>query len=396
MKILQTITIAAFCGMFVRAQERQVLTFNDYLNNVKKSNITCLAEKYSIDIAEANLRAARVFPDPELSVSYENNQNWNLQMGYSVSAELSYTLELGGKRRARIRVAQSEKELTGALLEDFFRNLHADATIAYLTALKQQRICEIQSSSYQRMRSLALSDSIRFRLGAIPEVDARQSKLQAAAQLNDLYASRGDLQEIMLQLLLLQGHNHTDVPDSIAGELSYPQQDIDLSVLVATAQNNRADLQAALKSKELSQNNLHLAKANRIIDLGLNIGGGYSSQVLNEIAPAPAFNGITAGITIPLKFSNANNSALRAARLVALQSEKHYEAIEQQITSEVTRAYNRYKTACLQVEHFNTGILNEAETILEKKIYSYERGETAILEVLNAQRTCNDTQAIYV
>ena len=31
--------------------------------------------------------------------------------------------------------------------------------------------------------------------------------------------------------------------------------------------------------------------------------------------------------------------------------------------------------------------------ILEKKIYSYKRGETSILEVLNAQRTYNDIQA---
>ncbi len=33
-------------------------------------------------------------------------------MGYNVDAELSYTLELGGKRKARIRLAQSEKEMT--------------------------------------------------------------------------------------------------------------------------------------------------------------------------------------------------------------------------------------------------------------------------------------------
>jgi cobalt-zinc-cadmium efflux system outer membrane protein len=379
----------------VHAQEKQVLTFNEYLNNVRNSNVGYLAEKYNIDVAEANLKAAKVFPDPELSVSYANNQNWNMQMGYGLDAELSYTLELGGKRKARIRVAQSEKEMTGALLEDYFRNLQAEATLAYVATLKQKRLYEIQKASYRQMLSLAHADSLRFGAGLIMEVDARQSKLEAAGLLNDVYASEGDLQEALVRLLLFQGKNSMELPDSIPGELFYLKREFDLPSLIVTAQNSRADLQAALKSKEVSQNNLRLAKANRAIDLGVSLGGNYSSEALNQIAPAPAFTGITAGISIPLKLSNANKGELRAAQWAAAQSEKQYQAIELQISSEVVQAYNRYKTACRQVEQFDTGMLNEAANILKKKVYSYERGETSILEALNAQRTYNDIQTSY-
>jgi cobalt-zinc-cadmium efflux system outer membrane protein len=365
------------------------------LNNIKDSNISYLAEKYNVDIADANVRAAKVFPDPELSVGYANNQNWNLQMGYGVDVELGWTFELGGKRKARIRLVQSEKEMTEALLEDYFYNLRADATIAYLTALKQKKLYEIQKSSYMQMLGLAHADSLRFRAGSIMEVDARQSKLEAATMLNDVYATEGDLQDILVQLLLLQGRKNMELPDSIAGNLSFPKRTFDLSELITAAQNNRADLQAMLKSKEVSQNNLRLAKTNRAIDLGIIIGSGYSSEVRNEIAPAPAFKGITAGVSIPLKFSNTNKGALRAAQLEAQQSETKYEAVELQISSEVAQAYNKYKTTCRQVEQFNTGLLNEAETIFKKKVYSYERGETSILELLNAQRTYNDIQINY-
>lgn len=397
MKILRSVIfLSSLCIAFSGyAQERHVLTFNEYLTNVKNSNISYLAEKYNVDIADASVKAARVFPDPELSVGYSNNQNWDLQMGYGVDAELGWTLELGGKRKARIQVAQSEKEMTGALLEDYFRNLRADAAIAYLTALKQKKLFDIQQSSYQHMLRLAHADSLRFRVGSIMEVDARQSKLEAATMLNDVYASEGELQDVLVQLLLFQGSKNMVLPDSIAGELSYQKRIFDLSELITTAQNNRADLQAALKSKEVSQNNLRLAKADRAIDLGLSIGGGYSSEVLNKIAPAPAFKGITAGISIPLRFSNANKGALNAAQLAAQQSEVQYQAIELQISSEVAQAYNKYKVACRQAEQFNNGLLNEAETIFKKKVYSYERGETSILELLNAQRTYNDVQVNY-
>ena len=389
--------ILFFCAisLTVHAQETKVLTFDEYLNNVKNSNIAYLAEKYNVSIAEANVKAASVFPDPELSVSYGNNQNWNLQMGYGVDAELSYVLELGGKRKARIQLARSEKEMTDALLEDYFCNLRADATIAYLTAIKQHNLYEIQKASYVQMLGLARADSIRFSVGEITEVDARQSKLEAATMLNDVHSSEGDLQEALVQLLLFQGDKSMVLPDSITGVLSYRKHEFDLLSLVTMAQNNRADLQAALKFSEISQNNLRLAKANRAIDLGLSIGGSYSSEVRNEIAPAPAFRGVMAGISIPLRFSNANKGELRAAQMAATQSEKQYEAVELQISSEVMQAYKRYEITCRQVEHFNTGLLHDAETILQKKIYSYERGETSILEVLDARRTFNDVQSNY-
>ena len=215
MKFSKLTILFIFCvtGTIVHAQEEKVLTFVKYLNNVKECNIEYLAEKYNVDIAEANIKASKVFPDPELSVSYSNNQNWNLQMGYGIDAELSYTLELGGKRRSRIRIARSEKEMTEALLEDYFRNLQADATIAYLGALKQKSLLKIQQSSYEQMEQLAYADSIRFRLGEIMEVNARQSKLEAATMQNDVYSSEGELQEILIQLALLQGNTSTEIPD---------------------------------------------------------------------------------------------------------------------------------------------------------------------------------------
>ncbi|MDH6534529.1 TolC family protein [Parabacteroides sp. 52] len=394
MKYIKSILTVYFCflSLLCHAQEKQLLTFDTYLHNVRKANIDYLVEKYNVDIAQAEVKAAKVFPDPELSVSYANNQNWNLEMGYGVDAELSYTLELGGKRKARVRVAQSEKEMTEALLEDYFRNLRADATLHFLTAVKQQKLYEIQQESYRQILELANADSLRFRMGLITETDARQSKLEAATMRNEVYASEGDLREVLVRLLLFQGHTNQAIPDSIVGTLDYRIRYFDLSTLITAAQNNRADLQAALKSKEVSHNNLRLAKADRAIDLGLSVGAGYASIVRNEIAPAPEFWGVTAGVTIPLKFSNANKGALQAARLTVEQSKKQYEAVELQIHTDVMQAYNTYTTECRKIEQFNTGLLQDAQTILEKKIFSYERGETSILEVLHAQRTYNEIQ----
>ena len=379
------------------AQEKRILVYDEYMNNVRDNNVAYLAEKYNAGIAEAEAEAAKVFPDPELSAGYDNNEDWNLRMGYGFNAGLSYTLELGGKRKARIRVAESEKEISGALLEDYFRNLRADAAIAYLAALKQQEVHRILLSSHLRMLELAGADSIRHSLGFITETDARQSRLEAANMRNEIYASEGELRNLLTQLMLFEGNANGVPPDSIAGEMVYTRRDFKVQELIAAAQSNSARLRAALKSRELSQNKLRLAKANRAIDLGISLGAGYSSLVRNEIAPAPAFTGISAGISVPLKFSNANKGALRAARMAVRQSELALEAAGRQIASEVRQACTTYLVRCRQAELYEAGgLLSEAEAIFNSKVYSYERGETSILEVLNARRTWNGIQTSHI
>ena len=80
------------------------------------------------------LEAAKVFNDPELSVSYGNNQDWDLQMGQSVEAEMSINPDLAGVRRARIAVAQSEKDITEASVSAYLANLRLEAAEVWAEA----------------------------------------------------------------------------------------------------------------------------------------------------------------------------------------------------------------------------------------------------------------------
>ena len=134
------------------------------MEQVARRNLSYAAEKLNMNIAEAEVRAARLFNDPQLSVEYGNNQDWNMQMGQGISGELSKTFS-PGKRSANIHLAGSEKELTQALLDDYFRNLRCEATLAYLDALKQAELFRVKQNAYDNMRRLAEGDSVKFALG---------------------------------------------------------------------------------------------------------------------------------------------------------------------------------------------------------------------------------------
>ena len=197
--------IVALLLIAVQSHAQRILTYSEYMKNVREKNIEYIVEKYNVSIAEANTQAAKVMPDPELSLGYENSQDKTMQMGQSYTAELGYTIELGGKRRARIAVARSEQQMTEALVEDFFRNLRADATLTYIETLKQKELVGLALSSYQSMKDLARADSLRHAIGEIAEVDATQSRLEATTMMTDYVQAEAEYKNRLSDLTVFEG-----------------------------------------------------------------------------------------------------------------------------------------------------------------------------------------------
>jgi outer membrane protein, heavy metal efflux system len=368
------------------------LKFSNYMDLVSQHNLDYAAEKFEVSKAEAAIAIARIFPDPTLSFSLTQDKENNINTGHGVSSELGTTLELFGKRKARIDLARSEHELSKALLSDYFRNLEAEAANIFLESLKQKQLFAVKLNSYQTMKRLAEADSVRLKLGSIMEIDAIQSKLEAGSLLNELLQSEADLKNADTQLSQMTGSINQNALWDPDGSLLFKQRFFVLSDLITVARNNRADLVAALFNKEVANKALKLAHKERNIDLDLKLG------ITNDYPTAsngPTTSAITAGVAIPLKFSNYYKGGIRMAQFQLSQSEELYKKAELQIQIEITQAMERYQALCKQVDNYDHGMLESAQNVRKGKIYSYNRGETSLLEVLNAQRTYNDVQQNY-
>lgn len=110
------LSIIGLCGaLSLSAQQIVPLSYRQYMEKVVEGNLEYAAERLNVNVSEAEVTAAKVFNDPNLSVSYFNNENNSLRMGEGVEVELSKTFTFG-KRSAGIALARSENELTKALL----------------------------------------------------------------------------------------------------------------------------------------------------------------------------------------------------------------------------------------------------------------------------------------
>lgn len=380
----------------MQAQNQLVpLSYQDYLRKVSINNLGYASEKLNVSAAQADVVASRVFNDPELALGYFNNQNKKLKMGEGYSIGLTQTFTLG-KRGAAIGLARSQSELAQIQLLDFFRNLRADATIAYLEATKQKSLYEVKLNAYNNLKQLASSDSIRYKLGKIMEVDATQSKLESGILYNELLQSGTELKSAYSSLAVMMGVFSADTlyrPDS---DFKIGHHEFILADLMDNAVTTRSDLIAALKSTDVAHQNVKVAKRENIPDIDLSLEVGRNARVRNEEAPAPPFTGITAGLAIPLKFSAFNRGAVNAAKLREQQASLQYNQMRLQVQTEVMKAYHQYESLSGQVRHYENGMLQQAKQVLNGKIYSYNRGEVSLLEVLNAQRTFDEVQTQYI
>lgn len=372
----------------------QPITYARFMHKVDSGNLEYAAEKLNVSIAQAEVIAAKVRNDPQLGLEYFNNEQAKLKMGYGGSVSLSQTITFG-KRTAGIELAQSESLLSQSLLADYLRNLRAEAALSFFEALKQDMLYQVKKDAYENMLELAKSDSIRLSKGQIMEIDAIQSKLEAGMMYTELLQSETEMKKSFSELSAFTGTKDLEILFQPKASPHIPYYDFKLSDLFACGRLYRADLVAAMQNVDVANKALKVTRKARNMDVNVSLELSHNAEVKNVIAPAPAYSAVTAGISFPLPFSRLNKGAIMASQQRVQQASLQYDQAVVQVQHEIGEAYYQYQSTAKQVNHYEDGMLKQAKEVLKGKIYSYARGEVSLLEVLNAQRTYDDVQALY-
>jgi outer membrane protein, heavy metal efflux system len=374
--------------------QRQEISFKTFLQEVERSNLDYAAQRYSVSIAEAQLTAARVYPNPTLQSGYSTDVSREKQ-ATAYAGGISQTVLLGGKIRARTEVAKSNLLVNAALLEDFFRNLRAAATNAYVDGLSGQLSLERKKRSLETLERLVASNQERLRAGDIGEVDLLQSRVAALQARSDFLAAESTFEQSLIGLTDLLGNRDQRVLFNPRGTLQVHPLTLALEELIATALVKRGDVLAAERGREGARAQYNLTRANRVPDVDVGVGVIHSTRITNTIDPAPPWNSLALTLSVPIPLSNINKGDLMAAKSGEAQADKAAEAIELKAVTEVRQAYTRYNLARVAVSQYSGELLQDADTVLEAKLYSYRRGSASLLEVLDAQRANNDTYLAY-
>jgi cobalt-zinc-cadmium efflux system outer membrane protein len=373
------------------------IAWKEFLAEVARANLDYAAQRYNVSLAQAAVAAAKEFPNPslELSALRDTTFSGSERMPGALGVGVTQPFELGGKRRARQLIARQSHAAAAATLESFLQNLKLDAATAFAEALARAQTAAIRRQTTDYLADLVRAQRERVRVGDASEVDLLQTRVEEQQLQNERLAAESEAEVASLALSAFLGREHSQLRLIPQGSLELPARDFHLSQLLTGARERRPDLVALRHARDAAQSGIKLAKAQRVPDLDVGVGWIHSTKSENTIAPSPEFNSIGVAFSLPLPLWNRNRAGIATAQSATEQIQKQLEAAELKVEVQLRQNHAAYRSALERLAHLRTGILKDAETVLEARRFSYQRGQTTLHELLEAQRATAEVRLAY-
>jgi cobalt-zinc-cadmium efflux system outer membrane protein len=378
-----------------QAADGATLRFDGYMALVLRNNLDLVAQRFNVPVAEAQIAVAKIFPDPTLTAGLAS---YDLQRNGAPTATtvgVSETVELGGKRGARVATAEAGRAGAHADLEDFLRTLRANAAGAFIDALHARLVLERKQLTLASLQKLVHANEERRRAGDIGEVPVMQSRVEASRFRGEVADAAADVRNSDIGLALQMGRAGA-ASFVLVGTLGGPTRTFDVDKLIEQARTQRPDVVSKKQALAANRSRVSLARANRWIDLTLNLDWIHTNKTNNvDFGPTPAFDALGASLSLPLPFSHVYRGELDAALAGESQADWSLRSAELKAETDVRQAFEKYDASVDRVNIYAGGVLTDADKVLDGTLYSYQRGAATLLEVLEAQRTDNEVHLAY-
>jgi cobalt-zinc-cadmium efflux system outer membrane protein len=339
----------------------------------------------SIDIAKGELRAAKAYPNPEVDFFLARGQSreddrTDAEFGIEVIQPIEWPLKRLYRRKAaeeEIKATEFEKE--AVKLELVFTTKHL-----YYSILLAKKDVEIGKENLDNSKTLFSIIERKVELGESRELDFIKSRIETLKFERELIRAEANLAALKSILNRFLG-NSLEKDFEIDDELKPPST---LSGLEEIAQK-MTDFNPQLNAQkaEISRAGFSILEQKhlRVPDFFLQ---GFYEREIDRIS-----TGGGVGITIPLWY--LNQGGIQSAMALERKASFDLKLLEIQIGNGLEDEYKNYKIAFEQSKIFSTELLDRAKRSLEIAEFSYEQGETELLDVLDALRTYRDTLREY-
>ncbi len=378
-----------------KAQPLEHLTLDQVITQALENNAALLAERANIGIAEARVLTAGLRPNPVAAVSGDHMDvlgtgfdDINAGGPTEIVVGFEYTHERGGKRQRRVEAARAARSVTELQFRNAARELVLELQNAFIDALLARDSLELARENLGFFRQIVEINETRVRTGDLAQVELIRSRLAALQYETSVRQAEVRLRAALTRLQTRMGRAPSP-GFSITGDLERRDLTPLLDDLRRQALENRPDLLALRREAQRASSEVRLELANAKPDL--TFGTEYRRQQVNARS-----NSLTVTLGVPLPVFNRNQGEIERARLEVRQAELRIRALEAEIAGEVETAYQQFLAARGLLETIRSGMLRQAHDVREITDFSYRRGQSSLLELLDAQRAFNETMQGYI
>jgi len=229
----------------------------------------------------------------------------------------------------------------------------------------------------------------RFRAGDIARVDLDRIVLQRVQYESDYQTALVNARTAKITLMMLLNERRAVDQFDVTGPFEFHEKIPPLDEFHNIALAGRPDLQAAVQTVDKAQTDHRLAVANGSTDPTFSVD-------LARNPPIPLYIGFS--INIPLRLFDRNQGEKARTEIDIRHAERQKDATQAQVFNDVDSAYFMVVSTVNQLLPYTTsdGYLQTATRIRDTISFSYQRGQAALVDYLDAQRDYRATEVAYV
>jgi outer membrane protein, heavy metal efflux system len=377
----------------------QVLTLADLERMALQTNPTSAQAQAAIRAAEGRRVQAGLWPNPVVGYTGEEFSTRAFNEKSEHFAFIEQTILLGGKLGKSRRIFAQEKVLAEQeAIAQRYRILNTVRMLFY-EALGAQRRVETRAELVRIAREAVGVTEQLFNVGQADRPDTYEIEIEAQRAQLDLIMAENRQDQVWQQLSAVLGDPFLK-PTCLAGDLEKGLPALDPETALATLLRDSPELKRSQAAVQRARASIARAKAERVPDLFLRGGFGYSTELLETRNPRLAGRKtgpegfLEIGIRLPIFNRNQGNITAAIAELEI--AEREASRVELALRARMAAVARNYRNAMRVVTQYERHVLPRAKRGYQLYLAGFKQMAAAYPQMLIAQRTLFQAQDTYI
>ena len=374
-----------------KTSKHRETTIIQALQEARTNNPDLKVFKYNIDIAASDTITAALKPNPSLNFQIlqlldqhflPDNTNLLSRNSRQFWMQLTKQFQIKNQRKNKIDFAQKNYEMSKIMYQNTERNLYFVVANQWLDTWILQKRVKIIRESQANIDTLVKINENRLKNEVITKTEVIRTQIlsqQFDAQLISL--NRDYINNLRILKYLIGTNDSITISEGQFMDMEISET---ADTLLNRALTERTDVKMAQSQVKIGESNLKLQKS-------LAFPRPELGFIWNPQNAVP-YGGIFA--TFPLPIFDKNQGEIQKAKISIDQANAATQTLDLQIRNELSRAYFDYETQKLRLSEFKK-IVEQSQIVLSTIKYAYLRGNTTIIDFLDAQRTSYSSQQDY-
>ena len=366
------------------------LSLDDALERFAACNLSLIAERYHVDMAEAQVTQAKLFENPVISFEqnvYNRNNGKYFDLGKEGEAvvEIEQLIYIAGQRNKRVRLEKLNKEMAVYQFEEVIRTLRGE--------LKEKFV-----DLYYTRKSLSVYDREIGYLSTVLDVYKEQNakgnvslleKSRIQALLLSLKQERNGIsnEAVALEgdLRLLLGLKREEVPEPLFDESALDRIELEKLPLaeLSARMAGRPDLKQAEAGIRASEADVRLQRSLAFPEVSLKGAYDRAGNFCN--------NYFAIGLSVSVPIFNRNQGNIKSARLSVLRNNTLAEQARRQADNELFACYTKLAKALELYRSSDYELERDFDRIIEGVNAGFRKRNISLLEFIDYYEAYKET-----